>query len=235
MVKRLPFIFLLCAITVFAQDNKKFILGINGVYTTAAKIYLYPYSSDPVLRNTSFPISDIFNPGIYLKYRLTSDILIGINTEYMTKTSSGSNLTVFSGNKTVTITVQDGFRMIPVELSLYYLLPFSLERWKFMMGGGAAYYYGQHIRIFGDDQISSRETQIAYGIQVSVSMDYYLTDDIIIHGGMKFRDPQFITNNTYDKKTVNYNGNTYLIAQDSFTSKINVDGVAFDLGAAFQF
>ena len=153
----------------------------------------------------------------------------------MTTTSSGNNLTVLSGNRTVTITVQDGFRMIPVELSIYYLLPFSLERWKFMMGGGAAYYYGQHIRLFGDDQVSSTETQIAYGIQVSVSMDYYLTEDILLHGGMKFRDPQFVVNNTYDKKTFNYQGNEFEIAQDSFTSKINVDGVAFDLGLAYQF
>ena len=235
MSKQLPFIIILCFVSVFAQDNKKFILGVNGVYTTTAKIYLYPYSSDPVLRNTTFPISDIFNPGVYLKYKLSEDLLIGINTEYMTSTSSGNNLTVFSGNRTVTITVQDGFRLIPVELSLYYLLPFSLERYKFMMGGGVAYYYGQQIRLFGNDQISSRETQIAYGIQVSVSMDYYLTKNIIIHGGMKFRDPQFVVNNTYDRKTVNYKGNTYLIAQDSFTSKINVDGVAFDLGAAFEF
>ncbi len=235
MNRRLPFIFLLCAVTLFAQDNKKFILGVNAVYTTSAQIYLYPYSSDPVLRNSSFPISNIFNPGIYIKYKLSNDILLGINTEYMTTTSSGNNLTVLSGNRTVTITVQDGFRMIPVELSIYYLLPFSLERWKFMMGGGAAYYYGQHIRLFGDDQVSSTETQIAYGIQVSVSMDYYLTEDILLHGGMKFRDPQFVVNNTYDKKTFNYQGNEFEIAQDSFTSKINVDGVAFDLGLAYQF
>jgi len=235
MYKQLPLILLLCIVTVFAQNDKRFILGVEGVYTTTAKIYLYPFSSDPVLRNMSFPISDIFNPGVYFKYKLSDDIFIGLNTEYMSKTSSGDNLTVFSGERTVTITVQDGFRLIPVELSLYYLLPFSLEKYKFMMGGGVAYYYGQHIRLFGDDEITSRETQFAYGIQVSVSMDYYLTNNIMIHGGMKFRDPQFTVNNTYNKNTVNYNGNIYYISQDSFTSKINVDGVAFDLGAAIEF
>ena len=216
-------------------NGNSFLVGINGIYTTSAKIYLYPNSSDEILRNTSFPLSDIYNAGIYFRYRLSDDILIGFSTEYMTKTASGKNLTVFSDNKTVTIEVQDGFKMIPFELSIYYLIPFSTERFKFLMGGGGAYYYGKQIRKFGDESITSSETQIAYGIQVSISMDYLLTNNFIIHSGMKFRDPQFSVENNYNKKVVNYNGTTINLAQSSFVSKINVDGVTFELGAAYAF
>ncbi len=229
----ITFIFTSAAVAQYNGSN--FIIGVNAVYTTTAKIYLYPNSSDIVLRNTSFPLQDIFNPALYFKYKLSSDIILGFNTEVMTKTAFGQNLTVFSGNKTVTINVQDGFELIPIELSIYYLLPFSMERYKFLMGGGAAYYYGKHIRNFGDAGVTSSETHLAYGIQVSVSMDYLLTDHIIIHGGMKFRDPQFTVKNTYTKKIVNYNGSTLDLAQDSFVSKINVDGVTFDLGMAYSF
>ncbi len=52
---------------------------------------------------------------------------------------------------------------------------------------------------------------------------------------MKFRDPQFTVKSKYSKKEVNYNGNIIRIAQDTFDSKINVDGVTFILGLAFHF
>lgn len=60
--------------------------------------------------------------------------------EYMMHTASGKNLTVYSQDKTITINVEDGLVLVPVELSVYYLPPFSTEDWKFLMGGGAAYY-----------------------------------------------------------------------------------------------
>ena len=220
----------------FGQYNgNSFMIGINGVYTTSAKIYLYPNSSDVVLRNTSFPLSDIINPGISFRYRLSDDLLIGFSTEYMTKTGNGRNLTVFSNNKTVTIDVEDGFIMVPFELSLYYLLPFSTENFKFLMGGGGAYYYGKQIRNFGDAGVKSSETHISYGIQVSISMDYLITNHISVRGAMKFRDPQFTVKNIYDHKIVNYNGSILDLAQNSFVSKINVDGVTFVAGVAYSF
>ncbi len=236
MVKKFFTILILISSSLFAQYNgSKFMIGVNAVYTTSAKIYLYPNSSDVVLRNTALPLQGIVNPGVYFKYKLSDDIILGFNTEMMTKTDVGPNLTVFSGNKTVTINVTDGFMLVPLEFSIYYLLPLSLERYKFLMGGGAALYYGKHIRNFGDASVNSTETQLAYGIHVSVSMDYLLTNDIIIHGGMKFRDPQFTVKNTYTKQVVNYNGNLLDLSQNSFVSKINVDGVAFDLGIAYSF
>ncbi len=234
--KKIIIILILYTSVSFSQYNgNSFMIGINGVYTTSAKIYLYPYSSDAVLRNTSFPLSDIINPGLFFRYRLTDDLIIGFNTEYMKKTSYGKNLTVFSNDETVTINVKDGFIMVPFELSLYYLLPFSTEDFKFLMGGGGAYYYGKQIRNFGNAGISSSETHIAYGIQVSVSMDYLITNHISIRGAMKFRDPQFTVKNVYNRKVVDYNGSVLNVLQSSFTSKVNVDGVTFILGAAYSF
>jgi len=236
MGKYLIIILILFAPISFCQYNgNSFMIGVNGVYTTSAKIYLYPNSSDAILRNTSFPLSDIINPGIFFRYRISDDLLIGFNTEYMRKTEHGKNLTVFSNNRTVTIDVEDGFVMIPFELSLYYLLPFSTEDFKFLMGGGGAYYYGKQIRNFGNAGVNSSETHIAYGIQVSISMDYLITNHISVRGSMKFRDPQFTVKNIYDHKIVNYNGSVLDLAQSSFYSKVNIDGVTFVVGAAYSF
>ncbi len=215
--------------------NKHFSIGVNGVYTTTARIYLNPNSSDPVLRNNAFELADIFNPAIDIRYRITDDIFIGLGTEYMKTTAAGPNLTAFSGNSTVTIEVNDGFLLIPLEVTGYYLLPFSTEKFKFLMGGGAGYYYGEHIREFGDASVSNVSRNFAYGIQVSVSMDYMIHDDITVHSEMKFRDPQFKVKSAYDKLEVNYNDQKITLAQKTFDSKIDVDGVTFILGFSFLF
>ena len=219
----------------FAQFNKTFGVSVNVVYNTSASIYLSPNSSDVILRNNSFLIENIFNPSVDFRYKLSESIIVGFNTEYMTSSSIGPNLTVFTGNSTVTIDVEDGFRLIPLELSAYYLLPFSTERFKFLMGGGMGYYFGSHVRKFGDVEVSNAERKVAYGIHVSISMDYLIKDFISVRGEMKFRDPQFNVKSKYSKKEVNYYGSIIRLAQDSFDSKINVDGVTFILGLAFHF
>jgi len=219
---------------VYAQFNdKRLSIGINGVYTTTAQIYLNPASSDPVIRNTSFEISDIFDPAIDIRYRITDDIIIGIASEYMNASAGGENLTVISGNITENIDVRDGFLLIPVEVSGYYILPFSTEKFKFLMGGGGAYYWGEHVRKFGDADISTVSRNFAYGIQVSVSMDYMIQEELTVHAEMKFRDPQFQLKSEYKNQEVNYNGQTIFLEQKTFDSKINVDGVTFILGFSF--
>lgn len=216
-------------------NGNNFSVGVNAVYTTTAKLYLSPKSSDPVLRNKYFSLAGITDPSVYLRYRLTDDLIIGLSTEYMEKTAVGWNLTVFSGNRTVTVPVTDGFLMIPLELSLHYLIPFSSEKFKFLMGGGAGYYYGRQIRKFGSAEVISTESSFAYGIQVSVSMDYAATSRLFVHSEMKFRDPQFTVSNRYTRDQVQYNGGIVSLPQNSFYSKINVDGVTFLIGAAYNF
>jgi len=219
----------------FAQFTKTFGVSLNAVYNTSARVYLSPNSSDIILRNNSFLIENILNPSLDFRYRLSESIILGISTEYMVSTSIGPNLTVFVGNGTVTIDVEDGFRLIPLELSAYYLIPFSTEHLKFLMGGGIGYYIGSHVRKFGDVEVSNAERKAAYGIHVSISMDYLIKDFISVRGEMKFRDPQFTVKSKYNKSEVNYNGSIIRLAQDSFDSKINVDGVTFILGVAFHF
>lgn len=222
-------------IAVAQYNGNRFAVGADLIYTTSSKIYLYPNSSDPTIRNRAFPIDDIVSGGINFRYALIEDLFLGLNIEYMTKTISARNLTVFSGDNTLSIYVEDGFILVPVELSINYLLPFSTEKWKFLMGGGGAYYYGEQIRKFGDEKIKSTPENIAYGIQVSISTEYLLTKNLSFRASMKFRDPQFTVNNEYSKSQVNYNGMLITVAQKSFESKINVDGVTFLIGTEFAF
>lgn len=216
-------------------NGKRFNLAVNGVYTTSAKIYLNPNSSDVLLRNNSFPLENIFNFEVDLRYHVIKEILLGINTEYMTKSATGRNLTVFSGNRTVTIPVEDGFRMIPAELTVYYLLPFSSENFRFLMGGGVGFYFGEHTRTFGDAKVENAGRKIGYGLHVLISTDFMVRDNIALRAEMKFRDPQFRVTSRYNKTEVQYEGGTIRLGSESFESKINIEGVTFIGGVAFYF
>ncbi|MGE5354156.1 MAG: hypothetical protein ACM3P0_18865 [Acidobacteriota bacterium] len=241
MLRKYFFVMLCLAFCLFQGSThgqemyKDFSLSLNYNYTTTARIFLNPKSPDEILRNNAFYMEDIFSPSMDLRYRLTEDILIGLNVEYIKKVQAGPNLTVLGGDGTQTIMVEDGFKVIPFELSAYYILPFSTEKFKFIMGGGLAYYYGEHLRKFGDEEVSNLKREFAYGIQAVVSSDYMINNFLSLRGEMKFRDPELEVTSKYKNKRVNYNGATIVLAQDTFQSKINIDGVTFTLGMAFHF
>jgi len=66
-------------------------------------------------------------------------------------------------------------------------------------------------------------------------MDYIILNFLSVRGEMKFRDPQFNVKSEYSRREVNYDGNIIRLPQESFDSKINVDGVAFVLVSLFIF
>ena len=203
-------------------NGNDFSIGIYGVYTKSASIFLNPNASDIVLRNRSFVIEDILNPGADIRIRVSEPLIIGLSVEYIEITESAPNLTVFDSVSVVTLLVEDGFKLIPVELTAYYQLPFSTERWKFLMGGGLAYYNGEFIRKVGDTAVSNVKKGTDFGIQVSVSMDYVPINQVVLRFQMKFRDPQFTVTSQNDQG-------------EPFDTKINMDGITFMLGAAIQF
>ena len=232
----LSIILLVINFPTFCQYNgNDFSIGAYGFYTSSASVFLNPNASDIVLRNSSFDIEDIFNPGIDIRFRVSEPLILGLSVEYMNITETAPNLNVFLGGSIVTINVEDGFQLIPIEFTAYYLLPFSTDGFKFLMGGGLGYYNGDFIRTVGDAEVTSIQENTAIGIHVSVSMDYIPINNIAVRFQMKFRDPQFTVNSHYNQTEVEYEGNIIILPEESFNTKINVDGITFMLGAAFQF
>lgn len=236
MMKYLIVFILFLSITAFAQYNENsFGLGLNVVYTTNARIYLNPNSTDPIERNSTFGLADIFNPGINFRYKLVENVLLDLNLEYMQSTATGRNEKVITNTGLRYIQVNDGFKLIPIELSVYYLIPFSTEQFKFLMGGGLGYYYGSMIRKFGDAEVSNVNRNSAYGIQVGVDFNYLFRENIAFKFEMKFRDPQFTVRSRYNQRQYNYNGMKVTVTKQEFDSKIDINGVAFVLGTIFYF
>ncbi len=236
MTKKLAVLFFIVSVPLFAQYNgSKFSIGINSLYTTTSKIFLFPNSSDEILRNKSNDIDNIFDFGVEFRYRFSKDLIIGLNTEYMKATQTGVNITGFVANSTVAIRSEDGFELIPVELSIYYVLPFSTDNFKFLMGGGGAAYFGNHIRKVGTVEINNISRDFAYGIHVSLSMEYLVAPQVTVQMGMKFRDPDFRVSSQYSSSSVSIGGKMVTFPVDKFNSRINVDGVTFTLGVYYDF
>lgn len=225
-------IFFLLTGNSFGQSRLgKFDLSFNYSYTTTSKMFLNPNSPDDVIRTSYIELENIDSYSIELRYMLYESIAVGLSAEFMQRTDNNGSLNLGG----LRAKLKDGFQFVPIEFSLYYYLPFSSDHFIFYMGGGAGLYFGKQIRNLGDVTIESRNKKLGAGIHVSVGMEYVIWNFISIRGQMRFRDPEFELENTYSNNFVNYEDKTFFLASDNFSSKVNVDGVTFTLGAVFRF
>lgn len=205
-----------------------FALSANYSYNTTAKIFLTPDAEHILDQNNYFELEGINSYSFELRYRLNESIIFGLAAEYMKGSGKGNNL-----NSTLFV-VKDGFELIPIELSIFYFLPFSTEDFKFFMGGGLGVYTGKRTREFGTAKFIDVNSDVGYGIQVEVGMDYMILSNISVRGELRFRDPDFRITNKYDTNIVVYEGRTFTINQSEIPSKLNLDGITFRLGFAFH-
>ena len=220
----------------FAQSGeKKFSMFVGFDYTTSAQIYLNPNSSDIIIRNRSFELVNLYSPVFDFRYSLNSDLIIGLSSEYISKSENGFNQTIIEGSQIRLAEVNDGDVFIPIELSVHYLMPFSTEQFKFAMGGGFGYYYGSHTRVLGDTEIENIERKNSIGILVSIGMEYLILEQFGVRLDLKFRDPEVKVTSIYQDSSINYNGRTLQVTQDAFDTKINLNGISFMIGTTFHF
>lgn len=234
MLKLTVLCFVLLTAAVLPQETR-FGISVSGNYTTSSKVYPTPYSSDLSLRNGFYPLDDFYNPSTEILWSIREYLELGLSFEYMRVTADNRFVTVFDGLVTRSLKVKDGFELFPIELNLYYKLPFSMPDWGFYIYGGAGIYPANFIREMGNAELETVEQQSGYGIQVGVSGDYKAYKDITVTYGMKFRDPQVLIKSKYRSEEFTYNNKQYKVGQPVFDSKINVDGVVFMMGVRYNF
>jgi len=225
------FVIILSSTASFAQFAAgKLGIAVNAVYTTSAEIFLNPNSSNSEVRNNSFTLEDIWNPGIDIRYKFTNEFILGLNIEYVNKTANALNLTAFIGNQVFVFEVEDGYSAVPIELTAHYFFPFSTEDFKFMMGGGLGYYIGEFVRKFQEVELEITQRKFALGLHVSASMDYIIIENLAARFEMKFRNPQFTVTSKYSKTEVTYKGNVIELPENAFDTKVDIDGLTFVFG-----
>ena len=220
------------ALSAARADEGPFTVLLKGNLTTSSQLYYDPNSADPVERSLSYPITDSFGGGIELKYQFPeTHIALSLSTEYVRATTTRS----IDAGTGVLIPVEDGYSVVPVEVTGYFLIPVGGTTFGIYMGGGGGVYIGRRTYAIGGTSAGVLETTPGYGIHVLGGVTYRFTDHFSVIGEMKFRDLQFQSTNAFSSSSINYLGSRIVVSQKPFDATIHTDGIIFQLGAAINF
>jgi opacity protein-like surface antigen len=162
-------------------------------------------------------------------------ILAGIGSEYLSKQNDDLPIRVLRNDVIRTIEVIDGFELIPIEITGYYVFPFSGSSFIMVMGGGIGAYIGRHIRKIGTISVSPIGNKTTFGFHVMAGAEYFIHDFISVKYEMKFRDPDFEIKSKYSPTETILNRDRIQVLNTEFNSRINIDGINFILGLAVHF
>ncbi len=227
---------LLTGIVLLGQHNgKRFGVSASWSYTTSSRLYYFPNAADAYLRNQYIELNDINSSAFSLRYGINENFMVGLNIGYYNHTGYSKTVIATSETETGRFEAADGYKIIPLELTGYYILPFSTEQFKFYMGGGIGYYFGEFRRDLGNIEISSELNNTPLGIHVNIGVEYFYYEYFGIFTEMKFRDPELELSSRYITNSFVYLDKVYTIQDDKFDTRVNIDGVIFSLGVTYLF
>ncbi len=220
---------ILCAIPRAEAQERRLMLILKGDITTSSQLFLHPDAPDPILRAQSLNLTDLLGVGLEARYRFPeSNVAIGLSSEYVRGTASDPILT----NSGQSIPVDDGYQVIPLELTGYFIIPASGPTFGIFMGGGAGVYFGHRSYRIAGVEAAATAARAGFGIHVLGGVSYNVKDWLSLTAEMKFRDLQFTSTNAFSTSQVLYNSTLVPLPVAPFSSSVHTDGMVFQLGAA---
>ncbi len=209
-------------------ERKPWLLTIRGTLTTGSQVFVNPESPDQFQRSDFLEISNAFGYGAELRYYLPeTNIAIGFGVEYMRTTTSTRFLTTAGRG----VPAEDGYRVIPIELTGYFIIPVSGPTFSIYMGGGAGGYFGRRIYRVDGIEAGPVDEGSGYGIHVLAGLSFALNDWFVLSMDMKFRDLQFTARNQFSDP----NAAPVPLPVEPFPSRVHTDGIVFQLGTGISF
>lgn len=220
----------LFSVTSVLSQESNFSISLKGSLTTGSQLFPNPNSPDEARRAQFFSLENIWGYGVEVRYRFPeSDLAIALSADYLRKTAGSSIRTA-----TTVVPVADGYRVIPIELTGYFLIPISGESFTIFMGGGVGTYIGRRIYRVGEVEAQTVDQGHGFGIHVLSGVGYRVYGPLSLVAEMKFRDLQFNSVNRFDKAQVEYNGTFVNVGTQPFESRVHTDGVIFQLGVMIE-
>jgi hypothetical protein len=225
-------LFLMAArVSIASAQSSPFSVHLKGNLTTTSQLFPRPYASDPTDRASFFPLEDILGYSVELRLLIPeTNIAVGFSTDYIRTTTSRVQAV-----PPVSVPIEDGYRVIPVELTGYFILPLSGDEFGVYMGGGGGAYFGRRIYRVANVQAPSEDTGTGYGIHVLGGVSYKLLPWLSLTAEMKFRDLQFETTNRFSVPQIAYRNVIVNVGSEPFVSRIHTDGIMLQIGAALSF
>ena len=210
----------------FSQESSLSV-SLKGNYTTTSRYY----PSTVIITSYSFEeyysIDNLWGYGIETRYNISDYIALGLSAECI----SGK---IDYTHPTLRIPAKAGYDMFLFELNGYYYMPLSTESFKFYIGGGINLDYCNSYEELPSIKSQLVSAPLNTGIQVISGVEYFFMKDLSIRLEMKFRDPIVENECQYTTSRILYNNRVYNISTKPFKSKVNIDGVVFDLSVAYK-
>jgi hypothetical protein len=212
--------------------EKLFFLTVKTNYTTGSQLFSNLDSPNEVERAQFLPIENFFGYSIELKYQIPETyVALGLSADYIS-TTKASPLRISPAQS---IPAEDGYRVIPLELTAYFLIPVSGPTFGIYMGGGGGVYLGHRIYSIAGVEAASAGQGHGFGIHVLGGLSYNFTEWFSMSGEMKFRDLQFSSSNAFPVSQILYNNTVINVSRKPFDSRVHTDGIVFQLGATVSF
>jgi hypothetical protein len=227
----LAFLACWCAVSPAPARGDSWSVIFRGAATTSSLLYPHPNSQDPFERAQSYPIGSTLSAGAEVRYAFPGlHAAVGATVEYL-HAALDRSITTAQG---MDIPVSDGYVVVPVELTGYFIIPFSGPRFGVYIGGGGGAYFGHRLYSVALTNSSSDFLPPGYGIHVMVGLSFSPINHLSILGEMKFRDLQFKAINRFTRDTIVYNGLGIPVDRES-DATIHTDGVMFQFAIAISF
>lgn len=213
--------------------DKNFSIALKGSLTTGSQLFPNPNSTSAVQRAEFFSLKSIWGYGVEVRYRFPeTDLAVGISADYLRITEPQNPI---SGPNGMRAPVQDGYRVIPLEVTGYFIIPISGETFGVYMGGGAGTYFGRRIYRIGNTEARTVDAGNGFGIHVLSGISWRLADFISLNAEMKFRDLQFNSTNQFSSSPILYGSLPVQVSTQPFESRVHTDGMIFQFGAVIDF
>ncbi len=207
---------------------KTWLLTIHGTLTTGSQLFPNPNAADEFLRSDFIPIDNAIGYGGEVRYLIPDTyVAVGLGAEYIRKTTQSRFLT----SATRGVSAEDGYQVIPVELTGYFIIPVSGPTFSLYMGGGVGGYFGK--RIYSVNGVSAETVREGggFGIHVLAGLSFTFNNIFVLSLDMKFRDLQFETENQFQNRS----GSSVPLPSAAFPSQVHTDGIVFLIGTGICF
>ena len=221
-----------CPFLYGTAQERAFSVVLKGNLSTLGHLFLNPYASDPVARSRSTSFTDVFGYGAELRYRIPGSMLsVGVSADRIIS-SATQDVRVGAGR---TVPEEDGYWLVPVEVTGYFHIPITDGAFGVFMGAGAGMYFGERRYALAGASAASTASRTGYGIHVLGGVHYRFTEAFSLSAELKFRDAQFEAVNAFATPSVRYGTTQVTLPGKPLESRIHSDGMVIQLGAAYSF
>lgn len=215
-------------------QETSFSFALRGSYTSTSRVFINPDSPSGDLRGQFNSIDNIYGTGVEVRWKVPGhSFALSLSAEYLSKTSAQDQLVGFTSPPR-RLPVEEGFRLIPIEIGGQAFIPLGSDHVQLTMGGGVGAYVGSRFLKVAGVEAAERNTPVYYGIHVETSFDYRIRPGFFVRGEMRFRDPEFTAESEFTQPATQSGGVLVLFPRSPFRARINVNGLNFGLGVGVE-